>query len=56
MNLFCALEMFFWGEDGKNVIGTKIKLSFVGGCLFSRLPSHVEILLIKTGLNPISFN
>lgn len=29
MNLFCALEMFFGGKDGKTIMGAKTKvLSF----------------------------
>lgn len=54
MNLFCALEMFFWGKDGKNIIGAKIKV-FLVFFFPKKLPS-LEILLIKPGLDPLSFN
>ena len=57
MNLFCALEIFFGGKDGKNVMGAKIKLSGFLFFFFSKkLPSDLEIVLIKLGLDYLSFN
>lgn len=57
MNLFCALEIFFWGKDGKNVMGAKIKLfGFLFFSFSERLPSDLEIVLIKLGLGSLSFH
>lgn len=54
MNLFCALEMFFWGEE--ETISLELKLKCLDLFIsFKKLPSHLKILWLKPGLDPQVF-
>lgn len=55
MNLFYALEMFFWGKDGKSVIGAKIKVVLVCFC-FQKSSQSFRNTAYQNMLKPSTFS